>query len=113
MRLSAKTLPSIAGGAVGEMIDQAMARCLADCDDRAGLKKNRSVSIKVELGPQTDEQGNLIHVNLGVEVGCSIPNQSLDVQKIDMKQGRDGLRGEFVTTEGEPDEVEENLGKAS
>jgi hypothetical protein len=52
-----------------------MERIVFDLSDRAGVEKERSVTLKVTLSPEADERGDLAHVDVNVEIKSAIPSQ--------------------------------------
>lgn len=75
--LTLETLPLIDDGAVSIAVNRALQAAYHDCVDRPGLKKKRSVAIKVTLEPEPNAHGGqLERAVLAVEIQSSCPGKT-------------------------------------
>jgi len=84
-----KTVVDMDNGRIREAIEQAIRRCELDCKDRPNLEGKRTVTLKINLEPVPDEEGNLDSVNVGFSIGDALPRRAS--KKYNMKAGRGGL----------------------
>lgn len=74
--LTLTQLISLDGGRVTEAWKQALERILADCEDRPGVDKARSVTLSFSCVPSMDEQGRVESVSGVFDVRDAIPKRS-------------------------------------
>lgn len=80
-------LGDLDGGRVLEAINQALERAVFDCDDRPGVNKARTVTLKIGLTPVVSDRGDMESVHMSFSVGESRPvrasrSYAMDVRKI-------------------------------
>ena len=73
--LSLAALKDLYGGRVYEAFDQAMRRVVADCEDRPGEERSRTVALKAEIVPVRSDDGHCEGVSGTFVVHDGIPNR--------------------------------------
>lgn len=68
-----ESIPSMDDGRIGKAFDSILRRCIEDCRDRAADKRARKVTLTVQLNPESDDQGNLVGVDVAFDIGEAIP----------------------------------------
>lgn len=86
-QFSLKTLMALDGGRVVEAWDQAVKRCVSDCEDRPGVKKARKVTLELHLEPIC-EQGSLDSVDGNFKVTDSAPKRETKTYNFGVRRGQ-------------------------
>jgi hypothetical protein len=86
-QFSLKTLMELDGGRVVEAWDQAVKRCVADCEDRPAVKKPRKVILELLLEPLC-EQGSLDSVDGAFKVTDSAPKRETKTYNFGVRRGQ-------------------------
>lgn len=73
--LSLAALKELDGGRVYEAFDQAMKRVVADCEDRPGEERPRTITLKADLMPVRGDDGRCEGVMGTFRVAETIPNR--------------------------------------
>lgn len=84
---SLKSLPSLDGGRVVEAFNQAVKRAVADCQDRPGEMKARTVTLQLDIVPVVDEDGMLGTVRGAFQIKESIPTRKSRVYDFQPRRG--------------------------
>lgn len=78
-KLTHDTIGHLHAGAIGAVINDAIRRCMADCEARAGLDKDRVVTIKVAIRPVLNKgiDGTAVFstVHIKPQIAVSVPAQ--------------------------------------
>lgn len=98
-KLTHDTLGNLQAGAIGAVIDDAINRCMQDCESRSGLDKDRTVTIKVSFRPVLNKglDGQEVFSTVAVKpsVTVSTPAQAAGPEFLHVSPG--------VTANGEPE----------
>lgn len=98
-KLTHDTLGNLQAGAIGAVIDDAIRRCMADCESRSGLDKDRTLTIKVAFRPVLNKgiDGAVAFSTVAVkpQVAVSVPAQAAGPEFLHVSPG--------VTDNGEPE----------
>ena len=78
------------GGRIDVAFDQALARVVADCEDRPGEKKARTVTLQLEVVPVLDESGVCDDVKVQMFINEGIPKRKTRVYDMAMKKTNRG-----------------------
>jgi len=74
--LNLKTLfENLDGGRVSAAFQHELQRCIADCNDRPGEEKNRTVTLKFNVSPVCDESGLCEEIKGKFHVASSVPQR--------------------------------------
>lgn len=71
--LKLETLTDLDGGRIPEGFNQALARCVADCEDRPGVKTDRKVILEVTLSPNLDDDLEFESVDVKFQIKDTAP----------------------------------------
>ena len=80
-------LAKIDGGRVAIAFEQALKRCAADCDDRPGEKKARTVTLSLAVEPRIDQDGMCEDVNITATVADSVPKRKSKAYNMSLRKG--------------------------
>lgn len=86
-QLTTKNLHKLDDGVVAAMLDTLLAQAAEDCRKRAGTKKSRSVTLKLELTPQLDDAGNVEGINLEVAFDIKVPSRRTRTLNLGIRNG--------------------------
>jgi hypothetical protein len=75
------------GGRVSVAFAQALARAVADCEDRPGEDKARKILLQMEIVPVKDEEGRCDGVTAAFQVKDNIPTRKSKVYSFGLKAG--------------------------
>lgn len=98
-KLTHDTIGNLQGGAIGEVINEAINKAMKDCEDRPGLDKARTVTVKVSFRPMQNKgldgarTFNTVAVSPAVTV--STPPQAAGAEFLAVSPG--------ATANGEPE----------
>lgn len=73
--LKLETLTELDGGRVPEAFNQALKRCVADCEDRPGVKDARKVTLEVMLSPNLDDDLEFESVDVKFQIKDTAPTR--------------------------------------
>ena len=97
--LTAETLGELNDGLIGAAINDAIAACLRDCEDRPLMEAARSVSFDLTFAPIPDVDGGL----MGVRIAASVKSPRIPAMKVPAQtfrtEVRRGAAGEVVGVE--------------
>lgn len=90
-------------GRIAEGFDQAVRRCVDDCDDRPQVKNARVVLLRVEIVPIQGAGGSLDEIKTVFTVHDSAPKRQSKPYSMTYRKGRNG--GNLLFNEASPDDV--------
>lgn len=85
-----KNLEELDGGRVVVAFDTLVKRIAADCEDRAGLKTARTVTLQLALVPIANDDGTLNCVKAQFALKESIPSRSTKLYDLHLRKSRSG-----------------------
>lgn len=100
-------LAEMDGGRIDVAFGQALARVVADCEDRPGEKKARTVTLQLEVIPVLDESGVCDDVKVQMFITDGIPKRKTRVYDMAMKKTSRGPQ--LMFRPDSLDEVEQNV----
>jgi hypothetical protein len=80
-------LAKIDGGRLAIAFEQALKRVAQDCDDRPGEKKERVVSLHVNVKPMLDEDGMCEDCSVQVLINDSVPKRKSKPYNVSLRKG--------------------------
>ncbi len=88
-RFDFAALVAFDGGRIKTAIEQALARCEADCADRPGDDKARKITLTISLNPVLDEDrpGELHGCDIQFQVHDTVPKRSSKIYSLRAKSG--------------------------
>lgn len=75
-KLSLRSLVDLDGGRLAETFDQALRRCMADCEDRPGVDGKRKLRLTLSIKPLQAEDGSLESCDVEFDFDEGIPKRS-------------------------------------
>ena len=92
-KLTHETFGELQQGAIGYAFDTAVREVMADCERRPGLKKPRTVTLKITFTPAANTldmgQDKLDTIGIVAGVATSTPGRSGGVEYLNVSQGAD------------------------
>lgn len=82
-----EALAKIDGGRVALAFQQALQRCVQDCDDRPGEKKARTVTIIANVVPVLDQDGMCEDCKLSFQIADNVPKRKTKEYHCAMRKG--------------------------
>lgn len=95
--LQLETLPGYDGGSVAVLLNRALRDAYIDLDDRPGLKKNRTITLKIDIKPRDVEGNDLETVECSMAVKLALPNREARVNILANDRKSSGLGFETDT----------------
>jgi hypothetical protein len=89
--LTLETLGRLNDGSFGKAVDRALQSVLIDCEDRPGLAKDRTITIKIKVQPLETGNKDLARAKYLPSVEISVPAQSAYPEILEVKVFRDEL----------------------
>jgi hypothetical protein len=96
-------LPEFDNGLIAAGFDQAVRRCVEDCDDRAHVKTARIVILRVSIMPIQGAGGVLDEIKTTFTVSDSAPKR--ETKPYSMKYRKDRHGGNLIFNEDSPADV--------
>lgn len=87
-----EALADIDGGRINVAFAQALARVIADCDDRPGDDKARTVTLTLEVKPVLDASGVCDDAKVQVIISDSIPKRKSKIFDMAMQKTKSGMQ---------------------
>lgn len=99
--LTHQSIGELEQGAIGHAINKLLAELMADCRNRPGLEKARTLTITVKVTPKSNDSldlggGGLAGVAVSASAKHSVPPQSGGVEILSVRDGAN-LNGEPIT----------------
>jgi hypothetical protein len=73
-KISLANIQKLAGGTIDESFQRHLRRAIADCGDRPGDGKARTVSLVLQIRPETEQMGAASHVSIECKLKSSVPD---------------------------------------
>ena len=106
--LSLKSLADFDGGRLFVAFGQALAKAMADMDDRPWLAKDRKVGLVLIMRPIADtQQQNLLDVDLEVKMIEALPPVTSREYKLSVARVGEKAKAVFVPTEAQADHTDD------
>lgn len=106
MSIKPFTMASLAefdNGRIAEGFNQAIRRCVTDCDDRPQVKNARIVLLRVEIVPIQGAGGVLDEIKTTFTVADTAPKRQSKPYSMNYRKDRHG--GNLIFNESSPDDV--------
>lgn len=86
-RLTLASLAEIDGGRLALAFEQALKRCVLDCEDRPGESKPRKLTLNLELTPTLDEDLVCDNVKLQFHISDNVPKRRTKKYDMSLRKG--------------------------
>lgn len=84
--LTLKSLQELDAGRVYTAWQQALQRCIADCEDRPGVNKARSINLVCSVKPVMNDDGTAQDVKIQFKVTESVPDRQSRVYSMGVRK---------------------------
>ncbi len=100
-------LKDLDGGRVTEAFAQAVRRAVADCEDRPGETKARTVTLQLEMEPLQDEVGHCASIVAAFQIKDNLPTRKSKKYSFGIR--RDSRGSQLVFSDEDPSNVDQMM----
>lgn len=102
---SISELAKVDGGRIATTFDELVRKAIADCEDRPGNKRPRTVSLVLSLVPRVREGGECYEVEFGFDVKSTVPTTHSPAYFGSIRKGSEGAGFVFDDLTGDVEQL--------